>query len=202
MSIGAGPAPGLVTGWLRPNLIPWKTVCMQISAKADYAVRSLVELAADSARPLTCESIASSQDIPFRFLKSVFRDLRREGLVRSQRGCEGGYWIARDPAAITVAEVMTAVDGDLFTVRGERPADLRHPGAAQGVAGLWRQLATAAEARLRDTTIADLAAHPDSGEGEAVRPDPARGGAAPVAESPRGAGPDGGRQVPESAASV
>lgn len=62
---------------------------MQISAKADYAVRSLVELAADSGRPLTCEGIASSQDIPFRFLKSVFRDLRQAGLVRSQRGCEG-----------------------------------------------------------------------------------------------------------------
>lgn len=69
---------------------------MQISAKADYAVRALVELAADSARPLTCERIALAQGIPFRFLKSVFRDLRSAGLVRSQRGCEGGYWLGRD----------------------------------------------------------------------------------------------------------
>ncbi|WSS45361.1 Rrf2 family transcriptional regulator [Streptomyces sp. NBC_01187] len=184
---------------------------MQISAKADYAVRSLVELAADSARPLTCESIASSQDIPFRFLKSVFRDLRREGLVRSQRGCEGGYWIARDPAAITVAEVMTAVDGELFTVRGERPDRLRHPGAAQGVADLWHHLATTAEARLRATTIADLASHP-----RPAQPRPAQSGAAPAGAAPAGAAPVGavpvteprdvephvGRQVPESAASV
>ncbi|GAA2613021.1 hypothetical protein GCM10009863_28420 [Streptomyces axinellae] len=194
---------------------------MQISAKADYAVRSLVELAADSARPLTCESIASAQDIPFRFLKSVFRDLRREGLVRSQRGCEGGYWIARDPAAITVAEVLAAVDGDLFTVHGERPAELRHPGAAQGVADLWRRLAAGAEARLRATTIADLAAGavpargeavgaaaadeeaagPDVADSEAVRAGPARTPAAPGAE-PRGVGPRGGPQVHEQAAPV
>ncbi|MEU6119420.1 Rrf2 family transcriptional regulator [Streptomyces sp. NPDC047117] len=131
---------------------------MQISAKADYAVRSLVELAADSTRPLTCESIASSQDIPFRFLKSVFRDLRAAGLVRSRRGCEGGYWIGRDAASITVAEVMTAVDGELFTVRGERPEALHHPGPAEGVAELWRDVAAVADALLRRTTIAQLAA--------------------------------------------
>ncbi|MEV0597814.1 Rrf2 family transcriptional regulator [Streptomyces sp. NPDC050315] len=131
---------------------------MQISAKADYAVRSLVELAADSARPLTCESIASSQDIPFRFLKSVFRDLRTAGLVRSQRGCEGGYWIARDAASISVAEVMTAVDGELFTVRGERPDALHHPGAAQGVSELWCDVEAVAGALLQRTTIAQLAA--------------------------------------------
>ncbi|POX42446.1 transcriptional regulator [Streptomyces sp. Ru73] len=131
---------------------------MQISAKADYAVRALVELAADSTRPLTCESIASSQDIPFRFLKSVFRDLRAAGLVRSQRGCEGGYWLGRDAASITVAEAMTAVDGELFTVRGEVPEALSHPGAAQGVSELWRDVAAVADALLRRTTIAQLAA--------------------------------------------
>jgi Rrf2 family protein len=186
MSIAAGPAPRPVTGRLQPNLIPWKTVRMQISAKADYAVRSLVELAADSARPLTCESIASSQDIPFRFLKSVFRELRREGLVRSQRGCEGGYWIARDPAAITVAEVMTAVDGGLFTVRGERPGHLRHSDAARGVAELWCDLATTAEARLRATTIAALAS----------RSAPA---AAALTEEPHRAEPAGTAQPSEAA---
>ncbi|QIQ06604.1 RrF2 family transcriptional regulator [Streptomyces liangshanensis] len=131
---------------------------MQISAKADYAVRALVELAADSGRPLTCESIASSQDIPFRFLKSVFRDLRQAGLVRSQRGCEGGYWIGRDAAAISVAEVMTAVDGEFLTVRGERPGDLRYPGAAGSLPDLWRAAEAAAQAVLGSATIAQLAA--------------------------------------------
>lgn len=64
---------------------------MHISAKADYATRALLELAREPSRPLTCEAIASSQHIPFRFLKSVVGELRRAGLVRSQRGCEGGY---------------------------------------------------------------------------------------------------------------
>lgn len=131
---------------------------MQISAKADYAVRALVELAADSGRPLTCEGIASAQDIPFRFLKSVFRDLRQAGLVRSQRGCEGGYWIGRDPAAISVAEVMTAVDGEFLTLRGERPETLSYPGAAQGLPDLWRAVEAAAQSVLGRTTIAGLAA--------------------------------------------
>ncbi|MFE7566292.1 RrF2 family transcriptional regulator [Streptomyces sp. NPDC057539] len=130
---------------------------MQISAKADYAVRSLVELAADSGRPLTCEGIASSQEIPFRFLKSVFRELRQAGLVRSQRGCEGGYWIGRDPAAISVAEVMTAVDGEFLTLRGARPDTLAYPGAAQGLPDLWRAVEAAAQAVLGRTTIAELA---------------------------------------------
>lgn len=131
---------------------------MQISAKADYAVRALVELAADSGRPLTCEGIASAQDIPFRFLKSVFRDLRRAGLVRSQRGCEGGYWIGRDPAAISVAEVMTAVDGEFLTLRGASPDTLRYPGAARGLPDLWHAAGAAARSVLDETTIAALAA--------------------------------------------
>jgi Rrf2 family protein len=139
-------------------LEPWEeTVLMQISAKADYAVRALVELAADSDRPLTCEAIASAQDIPFRFLKSVFRDLRRAGLVRSQRGCEGGYWIGRDADTITVAEVMTAVDGEFLTLRGVRPDSLDYPGAAQGLPELWRSVEAAAHGVLGGTTVAALA---------------------------------------------
>lgn len=131
---------------------------MHISAKADYAVRALVELAADSARPQTCEGIATAQEIPFRFLKSVFRDLRSAGLVRSQRGCEGGYWLGREPAAITVAEVMTAVDGDFFTLRGKPLAQLAYPGSARRLPDAWRALENAADAVLGALTLADLAA--------------------------------------------
>ncbi|RII14672.1 HTH-type transcriptional regulator IscR [Streptomyces sp. YIM 130001] len=127
---------------------------MQISAKSDYAVRALVELAADSARPLNCESIAEAQQIPFRFLKSVFRDLRSAGLVRSQRGCEGGYWLGREADSITVAEVMTAVDGAFFTVRGEEPGG---PEAEASVPALWQQVEAAARALLGRTTIGELA---------------------------------------------
>lgn len=71
---------------------------MHISAKADYATRALLELASEPSRPLTCEAIASSQQIPFRFLKSVVGELRKAGLVRSQRGCEGATGSAGPPA--------------------------------------------------------------------------------------------------------
>ncbi len=130
---------------------------MQISAKADYAVRSLAELAAVGGRPLTCEAIAQTQGVPFRFLKSVFRDLRAAGLVRSQRGCEGGYWIARDPALITLAEVTAAVDGEFLTLRGEPLAALDYPAAARGLPDVWRSVEEAAREVLGRLTIAELA---------------------------------------------
>ncbi|WP_063737142.1 RrF2 family transcriptional regulator [Streptomyces sp. RTd22] len=129
---------------------------MQISAKADYAVRALLELAADSERPLTCEAIASAQDIPYRFLKSVFQDMRKAGLVRSRRGCEGGYWLGRDADRISVAEVMAAVDGEFFTLRGLRPDALAYPGVAGGLPELWRSAEAAAYDVLGGTTIAAL----------------------------------------------
>lgn len=93
---------------------------MHISAKADYATRALLELACEPARPLTCEAIASAQQIPFRFLKSVVSELRKAGLVRSQRGCEGGYWLGRPAGEITLLDVARAVDGELITLRGSR----------------------------------------------------------------------------------
>ncbi|WP_461019330.1 RrF2 family transcriptional regulator [Streptomyces daliensis] len=159
---------------------------MQISAKADYAVRALAELAADAARPLTCEAIATSQDIPFRFLKSVFRDLRAAGLVRSQRGCEGGYWLAREPVAISLAEVVTAVDGELLTLRGQAPGTLDYPGAAARLPGVWRDVETYVGELLGRTTLRDLVRDVsgdkgcEDGEGAAGSPRPVAVGAAPV----------------------
>ena len=109
---------------------------MRISARTDYAVRVLVSLAADASRPLTCEGIAAQQQIPYRFLKAVVRDLRRAGLVRSQRGCEGGYWLGREAAAITLAEVVAAVDGELLNVqrRGAEAAGLSGAGGSDRAA--------------------------------------------------------------------
>jgi Rrf2 family protein len=129
---------------------------MHISAKADYAVRALVELAAAADRPVTCESIASAQGVPFRFLKSVFRELRQAGLVRSQRGCEGGYWLGRDASTITIEEVMAAVDGDFMTLRGERLDALDYPGAAGGLPAVWRAVEGTARSLLGRVTLADL----------------------------------------------
>jgi Rrf2 family protein len=131
-------------------------VSVRISAKTDYGIRVLLELAADTANPVTCEAVASSQQIPYRFLKSVFADLRRAGLVVSQRGCEGGYWLARDAAAISVYDVVRAVDGHVFQVRGENVGDLQYEGPAAHLRQLWRQAEKDFESLLTGTTIASL----------------------------------------------
>ncbi|MEV5331150.1 RrF2 family transcriptional regulator [Streptomyces werraensis] len=129
---------------------------MHISAKADYAARALLELACDPSRPLTCEAIATSQGIPFRFLKSVVGDLRRAGLVRSQRGCEGGYWLGRPAAEITLLDVSRAVDGELITLRGSVPDELDYPGAATALPGVYRHIEAGVAALLGGTTVAAL----------------------------------------------
>jgi Rrf2 family protein len=129
---------------------------MRISARADYAIRALIELAADSEQPLTCEGIASSQEIPYRFLKAVLRDLRRTGLVRSQRGCEGGYWLGRGAADISLADVVNSVDGGLMNVHGESPDGLGYPAPAQRIATVWEAIRVRTEEILSGVTVADL----------------------------------------------
>ncbi|GAA1247233.1 Rrf2 family transcriptional regulator [Kitasatospora nipponensis] len=129
---------------------------MHISAKADYAARALVELACDTARPLTCEAIASSQEIPFRFLKSVVGDLRRAGLVRSQRGCEGGYWLGRPAEEISLLDVVRAIDGEVITLRGEPLAALEYPGPADGLPAVWRAVEERAREILAGISVAAL----------------------------------------------
>jgi Rrf2 family protein len=128
---------------------------MRISARADYAIRALVELAADSEAPLSCEGIASSQDIPYRFLKAILGDLRRTGLVRSQRGCEGGYWLGRPAGDISLADVVNSVDGGLMNVHGASPG-LGYPAPAQRVATVWEAIRFRTEEILAGVTVADL----------------------------------------------
>ncbi|HEX4791358.1 MAG TPA: Rrf2 family transcriptional regulator [Actinospica sp.] len=130
---------------------------MRISARTDYALRVLVSLADAASRPLTCEGIAEQQGIPYRFLKSVVRDLRLAGLVRSQRGCEGGYWIGREAATISVADVVAAVDGDLLTVNGEVPDPAGYPAPAARLETLWRGLHAHLAELFGGVSIADLA---------------------------------------------
>jgi Rrf2 family protein len=129
---------------------------MRISAKADYAIRALLELAADPGRPLSCESIAAAQEIPYRFLKAVLGDLRRVGLVRSQRGCEGGYWLGRDAATITLADVVGAVDGSLMNVHGVSPDGLGYPAPAHRIAAVWQAVRVRSEEIFAGVTVADL----------------------------------------------
>src|SRR5207248_836178 len=90
---------------------------MRVSAKADYAIRAMVELAANDGGPLKAERIAQAQEIPLKFLENIMTDLRQGSLVRSQRGTEGGYWLARHAEEITLAHVIRAVEGPLANVR-------------------------------------------------------------------------------------
>jgi Rrf2 family protein len=131
---------------------------VRISAKADYAVRAAVELAAAGERTVKGESLAQAQDIPLRFLENILAELRHAGLVRSQRGSEGGYALARGAQEITVADVVRAVEGPLASVRGERPERVAYAGAAEPLQRVW----IAVRANLRDVvehvTLADVAA--------------------------------------------
>ena len=95
---------------------------MHISAKADYAMRALLVLARDeTGRPVKGASIAEAQDMPPKYVENILVDLRRAGLVASQRGSEGGFRLARPAIEITVADVVRATDGPLAGVRGLRP---------------------------------------------------------------------------------
>src|ERR671935_389435 len=100
---------------------------MRISAKADYAVRAALELAAAEG-PVKGDALARAQGIPLKFLENILIDLRHSGLVRSQRGPEGGYWLAKPAAEISVADVIRAVEGPLANVRGLRPEQLAYDG--------------------------------------------------------------------------
>ena len=102
---------------------------MHVSAKADYAVRAAIELAAAGAGPVKGDRIAEAQQIPLKFLENILSDLRHAGYVQSQRGAEGGYWLAEPPHTITLADVIRAVDGPLANVRGARPSRSSTPAA-------------------------------------------------------------------------
>src|SRR5947209_13728562 len=111
---------------------------MRISAKADYAVRAAVELAAaGDARPVKAERIATAQGIPLNFLENILGELRHAGIVRSHRGAEGGFRLAKPPAAITVADIIRAVEGPLASVRGGPPEEAEYGGAAATLPRVW-----------------------------------------------------------------
>ncbi|HEX6115780.1 MAG TPA: Rrf2 family transcriptional regulator [Solirubrobacterales bacterium] len=132
---------------------------MRISAKADYAVRASIELATEEVvTPVKGERIADAQKIPLRFLENILGELRHAGLVQSQRGAEGGYWLSRPPAEITLAEIIRAVEGPLATTRGERPEDLEYRGASQPLQSVWIALRANIRDVLESVTLADIVA--------------------------------------------
>jgi Rrf2 family protein len=131
---------------------------MRISAKADYAVRAAVQLAASPDGPTKGDAIAQSQGIPLKFLENILGDLRQAGLVRSQRGSDGGYWLNRPPEEITVADVIRAVEGPLAAVRGRRPEDVAYAGAAEPLIQVWIAVRANLRAVVEQVTLADVAA--------------------------------------------
>jgi Rrf2 family protein len=151
---------------------------VRISAKADYAVRAAVELAAHDAEhgsgvPLKGEAVAGAQSIPARFLEAILADLRRAGIVGRLRGADGGYWLARAPTFVTVADVIRAVEGPLADVHGSPPEQVEYLGPAEHLREVWVATRVALREVLEATTLADVAAGrlPESVAERARRPD-------------------------------
>jgi Rrf2 family protein len=131
---------------------------MRVTAKADYAVRAAVEIAAAGEGPVKGEAISRAQGIPVRFLENILGELRHAGLVRSQRGAEGGYWLARPPAEIAIADIIRAVEGPLASVRSEPPEELAYTGSAEPLRAVWLALRVNIRAVLETVTLADVVA--------------------------------------------
>jgi Rrf2 family protein len=131
---------------------------MRITAKSDYAIRALIELASNEGVLLTCDAIATEQDIPNKFLSGILTDLRHAGVIQSHRGAEGGYELARSASSITVADVIRVVDGPLASVQGQRPQEVHYEGNAAILQPLWIAVRASLRGVLENVTIAHLAA--------------------------------------------
>jgi Rrf2 family protein len=108
--------------------------------------------------PQKGDRIARAQAIPLKFLENILLDLKHAGLVQSQRGAEGGYWLAKAPEQIVLAEVIRAVEGPIANVRGERPEHVEYAGAAEPLRDVWVAVRANLRAVLETVTLADLAA--------------------------------------------
>lgn len=130
---------------------------MHVTAKADYAMRAIVEISVAPEGRAKAEQIAAAQDIPLGFLRGILTDLRRAGLIVSQRSANGGFRLARPANEISIAEVVRSVEGPLALVRGLRPTELEYPGATAPLRDVWIALRANLRAVLDNTTIADVA---------------------------------------------
>jgi Rrf2 family protein len=133
-------------------------VPLRISAKTDYAVRAAAELAAAGGQLVKAEQIAAAQGIPVKFLLNIMVELKHQGLVRSQRGADGGYRLARPAEEITLADLVRAVEGQLVTVRDGPPEEVAYAGSAGALAEVWRSIQELLGRLLSDVTLSDLVA--------------------------------------------
>jgi len=131
---------------------------MRVSAKADYAARAAVELSTAGDGPIKADRIAEAQGIPGKFLETILLELKHAGIVRSQRGPDGGYTLARPAEEISLADVIRAVDGPLANVRGAPPESLEYAGTAGPLRDVWVALRASVRSVLESVTLADIAA--------------------------------------------
>ena len=130
---------------------------MRISAKADYAVRAALELAAQhESGPVKGERLADAQQIPLQFLEHILLELKHARLIQARRDAKGGYWLARDPATITIADVIRAVEGPLANIHEHAPEDLHYDGAAAKLPDVWVAVRAALRSVLESATLAEV----------------------------------------------
>ena len=131
---------------------------MRVTAKVDYAVRASMVLARAAAdgRPVKGEQIGTEQEIPVKYLENILSELRQGGLVRSLRGADGGYWLAKPAEKITIADIIRAVEGPLATVRGERAEQLHYGDGAGSLQDMWVAVRASLRAVLENVTLAQL----------------------------------------------
>ena len=143
-----------------PSARPGHNGAVEISARLEYGVRALLELARhweqDPNLWMKADHIAGAQGIPLTFLESILGHLRQRGLVSSQRGAAGGYRLAGAPEQVTLADIVRALEGPLAGVRGQRPEDVTYPGAAAALPEVWVALRGAMRQVLEGLTLADV----------------------------------------------
>jgi Rrf2 family protein len=127
---------------------------LRLSARADYAIRALAEIAASGPRPITAQRISRAQAIPQGLLPNILGELRRAGFVRSHRGSAPGYELARPASRITIAEIIAVIQRDL-----SRPAieEITYPGAAGPLRDMWLAVRSSLSSVLGSVTLADVA---------------------------------------------
>ena len=145
---------------------------MRVSAKVDYALRACAELAAADEGPVKGDRLSQAQEIPLKFLENILLDLKHAGLVQSQRGAEGGYWLSLPAEEISLAEVIRAVEGPIANVRGHRPELVEYAGPAAPLREVWIAVRANLRAVLEVVTLADLAAGRLPDEVSAIAADP------------------------------
>jgi Rrf2 family protein len=132
---------------------------MRMSAKAEYAVKAMVQLASAGQGVLVkTDDLAQAQDIPPQFLVDILSDLRTDRLVRSRRGRDGGYELGRPATEISLADVLRCIDGPLASVRDTALGDLKYAGPTTALTDVWRALRASMRSVLEQTSLADVAA--------------------------------------------